>query len=240
MAKQPTILDKLCDAVNDAGYTFGLYVGEDHSGLDRFLKKNIQVLIASRPISTGVDGLQHVCSNLIFNTLPWTHALYQQIIGRIVRTGMGDYHVNIHHIIASIGGFPYDQMKLDRLKFKRTLAECAVDGLLPEKNLVTPQQATREAIIWLARLERGEISCITRRELDVILTPVEIKKRLRTFGDFTRFNQKINTENSKTTHQRLLKNPTEWHEYHRQYREERKDWRTAGSPGSMARPWATA
>jgi len=223
--KLPTILDKLCDAVNDAGYTFGLYVGEDHSGLERFLKKKIQVLIASRPISTGIDGLQHVCSNLIFNTLPWTHALYQQIIGRIVRTGMGDNSVSIHHIIASIGGFPYDQMKLDRLKFKRTLAECAVDGLLPERNLVTPQQATREAINWLQRLERGEISCITRRELDVQLTPVEIKKRLRTFGDFTRLNQKINTEKSQTTHQRLLKNPTEWHEYHRQYREERKDWR---------------
>lgn len=223
--KQPTILNKLCDAVNDAGYTFGLYVGEDHSGLNRFLKKNIQVLIGSRPISTGIDGLQHVCSNLIFNTLPWTYALYQQIIGRIVRTGMGNYSVKIHHILASIGGFPYDQMKLDRLKFKRTLAECAVDGILPEKNLVTPQQATREAINWLQRLERGEISSITRRQLDVQLTPVEIKKRFRTFGDFTRFNHKINTENSKTTHQRLLKNPTEWHEYHRQYREERKDWR---------------
>jgi len=182
--KRPTILDKLCDAVNDAGYTFGLYVGEDHSGLDRFLKKNIQVLIASRPISTGIDGLQHVCRNLIFNTLPWTYALYQQIIGRIVRTGMGNYSVNIHHIIASIGGFHYDQMKLDRLKFKRTLAECAVDGLLPEKNLVTPLQATREAINWLQRLERGEISCITRRELDVILTPVEIKKTSQNFWRF--------------------------------------------------------
>ena len=34
--------------------------------------------------------MQHVCSNLIFNTLPWTYALYQQIIGRIVRTGMNE------------------------------------------------------------------------------------------------------------------------------------------------------
>ena len=223
---KPTILEKIGNAVKEKGFTYGFYSGDDHTGLDRFLEKKIQVLIASRPISTGVDGLQSVCRNLIFNTLPWTHALYQQIVGRIVRTGQQkDSTVNIHHIKASIGGYAYDEMKLNRLKFKRTLADCAVDGLLPEKNLVSASQASREAIRWLARLERGEISCVTRRDLNRILLPVEIKKRLTKYGDFTKQNQKINTEKSSTTHQRMLKNPEEWHEYHRNYREERKDWR---------------
>jgi superfamily II DNA or RNA helicase len=221
---QPTILNKIGDAVRDAGYSYGFYTGEDHTGLDRFLKKKIQVLVASRPISTGVDGLQTVCNRLIFNTLPWTHALYQQIIGRIVRTGQGRETVHIHHIKASIGGYTYDEMKLNRLKFKRTLADCAVDGLLPEKNLVSPQQAAKEAIRWLERLERGEISCITRRDLNRILTPTEIKRRQVKYGDFSKLNQKINSEKSQTTHQRLLKNPEEWHEYHRKYREERENW----------------
>ncbi len=222
-----TILKKIESAVKEKGFTCGFYTGEDHTGLDRFLKKEIQVLIASRPISTGVDGLQSVCRNLIFNTLPWTHALYQQIIGRIVRTGQLDNStVNIHHIKASIGGYAYDEMKLNRLKFKRTLADCAVDGLLPEKNLVSANQASKEAIRWLARLERGEISCVTRRDLNRILLPLEIKKRQTKYGDFSKQNQKINTEKSSTTHQRMLKNPEEWHEYHRNYREERKDWRT--------------
>lgn len=223
--KKETILEKLGNAVIEKGYTLGFYTGDDHTGLDRFLKKKIQVLIASRPISTGVDGLQSVCTNLIFNTLPWTHALYQQIIGRIVRTGQAKKRVDIHHIKASIGGYAYDEMKLNRLRFKRTLADCAVDGLLPEKNLVSATQASREAIRWLARLERGEISCVTRRDLNRILLPVEIKKRQSKYGDFAKQNQKINTEKSTTTHKRMLKNPEEWHEYHRTYREERKDWR---------------
>ena len=219
-----TILKKIGDAVKEK-FTCGFYTGDDHSGLDLFLDKKIQVLIASRPISTGVDGLQKVCSNLIFNTLPWTHALYQQIVGRVVRTGQKDQDVTIHHIKASIGGYEYDEMKLNRLKFKRTLADCAVDGLLPEKNLVSAAQASREAVRWLARLERGEISCVTRRDLNRILLPVEIKKRQSRYGDFSKQNQKINTEKSSTTHQRMLKNPEEWHEYHRNYREERKGWR---------------
>jgi len=222
--KKPTILEKIANSVNEKGYTYGFYTGDDRTGLDRFIEKKIQVLIASRPISTGVDGLQSVCTNLIFNTLPWTHALYQQIIGRIVRTGQGKNRVDIHHIKASIGGYAYDEMKLNRLKFKRTLADCAVDGLLPEKNLVSAQQASREAIKWLARLERGEISCVTRRELNRILPPIEIKKRLVKYGDFSKLNQRINTENSSTTHQRMLTNPEEWHEYHRKYREERQKW----------------
>jgi reverse gyrase len=70
------IIDKLSKDVENAGYSYSLYTGSDHSGLKRFLDKKVQVLIASRPISTGVDGLQHICNRLIINTLPWTNAQY--------------------------------------------------------------------------------------------------------------------------------------------------------------------
>ena len=72
-------------------------------------------------------------------------------------------------IKANIGGYPYDELKWNRVQFKRTLADCAVDGRLPEKNLITPQQAAMEAVKWLERLERGEISSVTRRDLNVEL-----------------------------------------------------------------------
>ncbi|MBT3761000.1 MAG: DEAD/DEAH box helicase family protein [Candidatus Nitrosopelagicus sp.] len=222
---KPTIIETIENALKEKGYSYGFYTGDDHTGLQRFLDKEFQVLVASRPISTGIDGLQSVCTNLIFNTLPWTHALYQQILGRIVRTGQGKKTVNIHHIKASIGGYAYDEMKLNRLKFKRTLADCAVDGLLPEKNLISAAQASKEAIRWLERLERGEISCITRRDLNRILLPMEIKQRQTQYGDFTKQKQKINSEDSSATNQRMMKNPEEWHEYHRNYREERKSWK---------------
>ena len=222
---KPTIIETIENALKEKGYSYGFYTGDDHTGLQRFLDKEFQVLVASRPISTGIDGLQSVCTNLIFNTLPWTHALYQQILGRIVRTGQGKKTVNIHHIKANIGGYAYDEMKLNRLKFKRTLADCAVDGLLPEKNLISAAQASKEAIRWLERLERGEISCITRRDLNRILLPVEIKQRQTQYGDFTKQKQKINSEDSSATNQRMMKNPEEWHEYHRNYREERKSWK---------------
>jgi hypothetical protein len=42
--------------------------------------------------------------------------------------------------------YEYDKKKWDRIEYKRTLADCAVDGRLPERNLVTPEQAHKEAL----------------------------------------------------------------------------------------------
>jgi superfamily II DNA or RNA helicase len=138
---------------------------------------------------------------LIINTLPWTNAQYQQLLGRLVRKGQIRDVVHVYIVKADINGYPYDQLKWSRIQFKRTLADCAVDGRLPEKNLVTPQQAAMEAVKWLERLERGEVSSIIRRDLEV---------ELRKYGDFTKLNNLINNEKSETTHKRMLKDPKEW------------------------------
>jgi len=219
------IIPKIKKAVVDAGYTFTEYTGSFRD-LKSFTEKKVQVLIASKPISIGLDGIQKVCNNLIINTLPWTNAQYQQLIGRLKRPGHMKNFINIHVIEANINGlFPYDRLiKWNRIQYKRTLADCAVDGVMPLKNLATPHQAQMEAVKWLERLERGEISTVIRRDLNVKLTVGEIKKRVLKYGDFTRLNNKINNENSGTTHQRLLNDPSEWEEYHRQYREARKIW----------------
>jgi superfamily II DNA or RNA helicase len=218
------VVEKLSKAMTDAGYSFALYTGFDRTGLKRFLQKKVQVLIASKPISVGVDGIQHICNRLIINTLPWTNAQYQQLLGRLVRKGQIRDVVHVYIVKVNISGYPYDELKWKRIQFKRTLADCAVDGRLPERNLVTPQQAALEAVNWLERLERGEISSVVRRDLYVELSPVEIEHRVRKYGDFTKLNNKINNENSETTHERMLRDPREWEEYHRQYREARKDW----------------
>jgi superfamily II DNA or RNA helicase len=157
------IIDKIQSAVELADFSCGLFVGKDKSGLDKFKKKEIQVLIASKPISTGIDGLQKICNNLIFNTLPWTNAQYIQTIGRLVRTGQ-EKEVKIHHILAgfkirinssekdSLRSYPYDELKMGRINYKRTLADCAVDGKLPEAKLITPSKVNSEAVKWLNRL----------------------------------------------------------------------------------------
>lgn len=114
------IIYNLSDAVENAGFSYALYTGYDRSGLAKFLAKKVQVLIASRPLSVGVDGLQHICNRLIINTLPWTNAQYQQLLGRLVRKGQIRDVVHVYLLKASIGGYQYDELKWKRIQFKRT------------------------------------------------------------------------------------------------------------------------
>ena len=222
---RPTIMKQLEQAMIDNKFSYGKFTGDEKTDMDKFKDGTIQVLIASRPIAVGIDGLQKVCNNLIFNTLPWTNAQYRQVIGRLVRTGQKQSEVFIHHIKARFPGVLYDEIKkLQRINYKKTLADCAVDGKLPEGVFISPIRANKEAIKWLERLERGEVSVVNRSDIEREFTEEEIKVRLTKYGEFSKMNQKINTEKSDTTHKRFTKNPEEFKEYHRQYREQRKTW----------------
>jgi hypothetical protein len=116
--------------------------------------------------------------------------------------------------------------------WKKTLADCAVDGIAPEKNIVTPEQATMALIRWLERMERGEISTIERRDLDVKLTPVDIlslpanqrQNLYRSLGDFSEMNKVFNTSNSDTMHEKIKQDPQYLVQYHEKLDETRKLW----------------
>ena len=65
---------------------------------------------------------------------------------------------------------------------------------------------------------------VSRRDLEVELTPAEEKHLIRKYGDITLQHQKINTEYSYTTHERMQRDPQEWIQYHKQLDENRKLW----------------
>lgn len=125
--------------VESLGFTVGEYVGDTDS-LEReeikrqFIAGEIDVLIGSRAISVGVDGLQERCVQLVLLSLPWTHAAYTQIVGRVYRQGgIGIVQVVIPHVVIDNHGKPWswDEIRMKRIEDKRTLAECAVDGVVP-------------------------------------------------------------------------------------------------------------
>ena len=220
-----TILKKILNAVKDAGHTVDVHSGAKKSGLKRFKDGDVDVLVATKAISTGVDGLQVRCSNLIFNTVPWTHALYEQIIGRIIRTGQ-ENTVTVHQNLVEIGGLPYDESKLlDKLEYKKKVAQAAVDGSIPSEQKISAEEAIKNLLQWKERILRGEISAITRA---VIIAPLQIsetaKKYERPENYLRDMNLKINTQKSSTTHEEFLKDPNIFAEYHRHLEISRKTW----------------
>lgn len=222
----------LRDALLEDDWKVGFYTGEDKSGKDAFIDGDLDVLIATAAIGTGVDRLQHVCNRLIVNVLPWTRAEYDQLLGRIYRQNQRskkEVTIIIPLTYAEVNGqrWSWCESKMQRLAFKKSIADAAVDGVVPEGHLRSPAQAYQDVMAWLERLDAGEVETITRARIVVPLPdtdPADVKRRRRRYGDFSAMNQKWNQRESQRTHERLNSNPEEWAQYHTLYREARQEW----------------
>lgn len=235
------IVYMLRDAIEQESWRVALFIGDTKDNLETFIKGDADVLIASSCIATGIDGLQTVCDRLIINSLPWTHAELQQLVGRIYRQGQASHKVDIIIPItyATINEkkWSYCESRWNRIEFKRSIADAAVDGIIPVGHLRTPQQAYKDIMQWLERLDRGEVHEIERQKVQLLLSGTSMPKALRKIGDLSLMNQKINCETSQQTNQHFLSNPSEWYDYHAVYSEARNDWEVI--PYQEAIKWCT-
>jgi superfamily II DNA/RNA helicase len=138
------IMEALVGKMRSEGHGVLVYDGEQ----ERDIKKDIlhqfttmgplapNVLLCTDAMATGIDRLQYVCSKVIFNILPWTFAQYEQLIGRVWRQGQRqqvEVVLPIPYVRTASGRvWSYDMSKLRRLFDKRTLADAAVNGNLPD------------------------------------------------------------------------------------------------------------
>ena len=140
------------------GFRVGAFNGEDKSGLELFKNRELDVLIGSSALGTGVDGLQYVCNRLIVACLPWTSAGYEQLLGRVYRQGgaFHDVEVFVPQVVLRNGTdeWSWDRQRLARIHYKKTLADAAVDGVVPEANLASPELMLEEARRALAVMDR--------------------------------------------------------------------------------------
>lgn len=87
-----------------------LYTGsETTAGKDRsveaFTKGDARVMMISLRSGIGLDGLQHVCNDVVFGELDWSPQVHHQIIGRLRRPGQRR-QVNAHYLHTNGGSDP--------------------------------------------------------------------------------------------------------------------------------------
>lgn len=165
-------VDELVDAARRRGLTAGLYTGDDKFGLDRFRNRlrtdlpagdRCEVLIGSRPVGTGINGLQEVSDRLVFASLPWTAAEYEQVVGRLKRHGSRFPRVEVFvpqvELNSEWGTWSWDRYRLQCIRFKRSLADAVIDGVVPEGRLPTQDEMHRESVAalqeWITRVDGG-------------------------------------------------------------------------------------
>jgi len=215
------------------GLTSGFFTGKDKNGLEDFIGGNVDVLIGSQPITTGVNGLQTKANVLIEIILPWTKADRTQFHGRVVnRTGTTFKEVTIITPLVKLydgdDEIEYDKRRLSVLKRKGMLTDMVLDGIVPSGKLPPRKKLLAEVLEHFDAFEESvksdEQKIIKRRKLDIDLNFEFEESQQRKLGDFSEMNRNWNVSNSNTTHQRLTEEPNEWYYYHKLYREARQSW----------------
>ena len=170
-------------------------------------------------------------TKLIVNVLPWTAAEFEQLKGRVFRQGQSSpVTIMLPITYADINGerWSWCESKMHRLHFKKSIADAAVDGIVPLGHLRSPAQAYQDLMSWLKRLDEGDLHTITHSKMTFTLPESsnerEMLQRQWRYSDFSQMNHRWNQGQSGETHQRLQADQEEWERYHILYREKRKEW----------------
>ena len=81
-------------------------------------------------------------------SLPWTGAMYEQIIGRLLR--QGSIHAKLDVVIPQVvfdygnASYSWDRLRLAKIEYKQTLSDCAVDGTIPEAVRISKADLQRQ------------------------------------------------------------------------------------------------
>jgi hypothetical protein len=145
-------------------YSYAEFTGNEKNGLDKFLNQEVDILIASSTVGTGLDGLQRVCNQLIILNLPWTHSGYQQLLGRIYRQGSVFEKINIivPQVVLEYNGseWSWDKQRMNRILYKKTLGDAVLDGVIPDNEISTVgtmlEDARKALHGWITSLENTQ------------------------------------------------------------------------------------
>ena len=227
------MLDIIKDFLNENGISSGFYsfkkddIDNREQIINEFGKGKFDVLIASSPISTGVDGLQKISNRMIILSLPWTSAEYHQLLGRIDRRGSVFNNVDI--IIPQLfvkmennNEWSWDNKRYNIIDYKKTLSDAVIDGVFCEKFNIDEKEFLNKAI---ESFKKGIEDYEIERE-DVVVEDLNDEESKRKYSEslITSTHQKARTSTSKTMHTYFKENPNKWREYHKVREERKKTW----------------
>lgn len=123
------------------GLNVVFYTGEESTRAKleakrEFVEGDAQIIVMSLRSGAGVDGLQDVCSTVVFGELDWSPGVHEQCIGRVDRDGMDVHRPVVAYFLTADDGC--DPLMIDVLGVKREQIEGVRNpgqGLLERVNL---------------------------------------------------------------------------------------------------------
>lgn len=203
---------------------------EDKNSLKEFIGGKKDVLIGTKSMCEGVDGLQKVSNRLILHTIPSVWSVMHQLIGRFDREGSNfvdeGVDVFVPMVVFQLGDGSTVSIDRNR-RWDLSMNRKIKDDITKGGHLEEISSAEKERLIdeVVAKLkDKYEMTEINRKDVEVSEfddLPVEWHKRESLISDF---NRRGKTTNSKRLHKEITENPEEWFEYHKARHESMKTW----------------
>ena len=223
------IVPMLRNKIESLGLNVNCYTGNELEEqrkeiINDFINGSLNVLIGSKPISTGVDGLQKVCNNMIIISAPWTNAEYHQLIKRIYRQGSLFKDVDVIIPKVYIDKWSWDERRIEIIEHKKTLGEAVLDGSFNFKKYDEDSFRTKLLSKAIEALNQGlEDKYVIRKKIEI--EEVDVVKIQRTESYVNEIHRIANT----SKHENIAKNVYEndknkFNEYHKHRQESIKSW----------------
>lgn len=224
------IVSKICKKLDNLGLSYGIYTGDISSEdrkdqIKKFKNKEFDIMVATDPISTGVDGLQEISNKITVLGYPQTGALWDQLIGRINRQGSIFDKVTIIHpqvfINTNNGEWNYDKRCWNRIKNKQTLSDIIVDGHIHSINLLNKNKLVKLSIESL----KNGIKDINFTQNNIKVKNKFTEQEYKNSESFIKdVHKKANTSTSEHMHNWFTNNPNDWIKYHKQREISKLKW----------------
>jgi superfamily II DNA or RNA helicase len=232
---------EIIQKVESLGFKVGAYLGctpNKHEVFDDFVNGKTDVLVASSPISVGVNGLQNRSDRMIIISLPQTNADYEQLIKRIVRKRKGgsvledkDVTIIVPQIVLELNEndegdeseWSWDRSRMNALLYKKNLGDAVMDGDIQKVFRIDWNKLYRNAMKRFKDGIKDEVE--TKKNKVVVEEPEEnTVQRQRAVSVISETHRMANSSNHGTTHQRFIDNPEAFQEYHRAREISKANW----------------
>lgn len=228
------ILMNLKDLVEDTLHLSAcIYSGDcketddgSHS-IDEFVNGGKDVLIGTKSMCEGVDGLQKISNRVILHTIPSVWSVMRQLIGRFDRQGSNFDRVDIFvpmvvFYLEDGKTTSFDKRRWQIAMYRKSKDDITKGGHLEEISDIEKEKLINEVIEKLKG--KYEMTEVARKDVVFEVDEFDTPEWHRKQSLISEFNRRGKVTNSHRFHKDIVQNPTEWFEYHKARRESMKTW----------------
>ena len=202
---------------------------EGFHSIDEFVGGNKDVLIGTKSMCEGVDGLQKVSNRLILHTIPSVWSVFHQLVGRFDRQGSNFVEDGVDVFVPMVVFYlkngkttSFDKRRWTMTMKRKSMDDVTKGGHLEEITDVEKQKLIEEVITKLK--QDYEMTEVEREKIDFELGEIEVPEWQKKESIISDFNRRGRTVNSGKFHKEISETPEKWFEYHKARRESMKDW----------------